>query len=82
MWKTLQCEGKNHGHQSATTFTIFVECLQERHNQFWPKPPGDGPPLHSSTWPPSRNLDLLENYNSISHRGCRATSCVSIGLDS
>jgi hypothetical protein len=25
--KTLQCEGKNQGHQPATTFTIFVECL-------------------------------------------------------
>jgi hypothetical protein len=33
-WKTLQCEGKNHGHQAVTTFTIFVECLQERHDVF------------------------------------------------
>jgi hypothetical protein len=28
-WKTLQSEGKNHGHLPATTFTVFVECLQE-----------------------------------------------------
>jgi hypothetical protein len=34
-WKTLQCEGKNHGHQPATTFTIFMECLQERCDMFW-----------------------------------------------
>jgi hypothetical protein len=34
MWKTLQSEGKNHGHQPATTFTIFVECLQERRDLF------------------------------------------------
>jgi hypothetical protein len=33
-WKTLQSEGKNHGHQPATTFTIFVECLQERRDLF------------------------------------------------
>jgi hypothetical protein len=33
-WKTLQCEGKNHGHQTATTFTIFMECLQECRNMF------------------------------------------------
>jgi hypothetical protein len=29
MWKTIQYEGKNHGHQPNTTFTIFMECLQE-----------------------------------------------------
>jgi hypothetical protein len=56
-WKTLQSEGKNHGHQPATTFTIFVECLQEHRDLFWPKPPDDGPPLRSSTWSPLRNLD-------------------------
>jgi hypothetical protein len=33
-WKTLQCEGKNHGHQPITTFTIFMECLQECHDMF------------------------------------------------
>jgi hypothetical protein len=82
--KTLQCEGKNHRHQLTTTFTIFVEYLQERRDLFRqltrglysktlictaraepphpqaslrPKPPGDGPPLRSPTWPPSRNLD-------------------------
>jgi hypothetical protein len=33
-WKTLQCEGKNYGHQPVTTFTIFVECLQERRDMF------------------------------------------------
>jgi hypothetical protein len=26
-WKILQYERKNHGHQSVTTFTIFVKCL-------------------------------------------------------
>jgi hypothetical protein len=33
-WKILQSEGKNHGHQSATTFTIFMKCLQERYDLF------------------------------------------------
>jgi hypothetical protein len=33
-WKTLQYEGKNHGHQPATTFTIFVEYLQEHRDMF------------------------------------------------
>jgi hypothetical protein len=29
-WKTLQCEGKKPRASAAITFTIFVECLQER----------------------------------------------------
>jgi hypothetical protein len=34
---------------------------------------GAAPGLHCCGW------RVLENYNSISHRGCQATSCVSIG---
>jgi hypothetical protein len=56
-WKILQYERKNYGHQSVTTFTIFVKCLQERRDMLRPKPLDDGPPLRSPTWPPSKNLD-------------------------
>jgi hypothetical protein len=33
-WKTLQNKGKNYWHQPDTTFTIFVECLQECRDLF------------------------------------------------
>jgi hypothetical protein len=66
-WKTLQCEGKNHGHQPATTFTIFMECLQERRDLFRWLTRGlysktlirtaGAPPLHprASLWPKPPN---------------------------
>jgi hypothetical protein len=71
-WKTLQSEGKNHGHQSVTTFTIFIEYLQERRDLFWRLTRGlySKTLICSPTWLALKNLD----YNSTDIAVCNRKS--------
>jgi hypothetical protein len=60
---------ENHGHQPATTFTIFVECLQERRGVFRQLTRG----LYSKTLIRTAGRRALPPHPQASHGGPKAS---------